>query len=136
MQCLHILLTPESVQYGVGFFSTLRLFHGTVTPSSTAKKKYSKYIKKHLKDTYFCFFWLKSKSVHRCIISGTNTQCYCGLYRPVTSQTSWSDSLRRNTSTINQRWFCSFFFLKALKCPKISVIFWRIANTIYIGHFL
>ena len=30
MQCLDILLTPESVQYGVGFFSTLRLFHGTV----------------------------------------------------------------------------------------------------------
>ena len=30
MQCLYILLTPESVQYGVGFFSTLRLFHGTV----------------------------------------------------------------------------------------------------------
>ena len=32
MQCLHILLTPKSVQYGVGFFSTLRLFHGTVLP--------------------------------------------------------------------------------------------------------
>ena len=31
MQCLHILLTPESVQNGVGFFSTLRLFHGTVS---------------------------------------------------------------------------------------------------------
>ena len=30
MQCLRILLTPESVQYGVGFFSTLRLFRGTV----------------------------------------------------------------------------------------------------------
>ena len=30
MQCFHILLTPESVQYSVGFFSSLRLFHGTV----------------------------------------------------------------------------------------------------------
>ena len=31
MQCLYILLTPKSVQYCVGFFSTLRLFHGTVS---------------------------------------------------------------------------------------------------------
>ena len=30
MQCLYILLTPESVQYCVGFFSILPLFHGTV----------------------------------------------------------------------------------------------------------
>ena len=30
MQCLYILLTPESVQYCVGFFSTLPLFHRTV----------------------------------------------------------------------------------------------------------
>ena len=35
MQCLHILLTPENVQYGVGFFSTLRLFHGTVCAIAT-----------------------------------------------------------------------------------------------------
>ena len=30
MQCLYILLTPGSVQYCVGFFSTLPLFHRTV----------------------------------------------------------------------------------------------------------
>ena len=30
MQCLYILLTPETVQYCVGFFSTLPSFHRTV----------------------------------------------------------------------------------------------------------
>ena len=37
MHCLYILLTPESVQYGVGFFSTLPLFHGTVLNRATSK---------------------------------------------------------------------------------------------------
>ena len=32
MCCLWVLLTSETVQYGVGFFSTIRLFSHTVNP--------------------------------------------------------------------------------------------------------
>ena len=40
MQCLYILLTPESVQYCVGFFSTLPLFHRTVQAEYSSFESY------------------------------------------------------------------------------------------------
>ena len=39
MQCLYILLTPESVQYCVGFFSALPIFHRTVREREEERKK-------------------------------------------------------------------------------------------------
>ena len=41
MQYLYILLTPERVQYCVGFFSTLPLFHGTVRGLEAAQSETS-----------------------------------------------------------------------------------------------
>ena len=90
MQCLYILLTTKNVQYGVGFFSTLRLFQGTVSSEGEGKKRhvydrpvgvsYFRVIRIHLFQVIKCASMLVCKYASECKCKDAKVQgCKCAV---------------------------------------------------------